>query len=111
MDIKAMRDKCQSPRRDCDTWYGRNFARKISIYITALFVKLNINAMAATTIFLLSGIIITSKGLVIYFLLCVFTGLLSYYILMYLLRKDIREKIIKKLFRLDLEDDNNGDTE
>lgn len=61
-------------------------------------------------LFLLSGTIISSKGLVIYFLMCVFTGLLSYYILMYLLRKDVRNKIIKKLFGIKLEDDNDGNT-
>ncbi|MFC1570476.1 hypothetical protein ACFL4E_01705 [Candidatus Omnitrophota bacterium] len=56
MDIKALREKCQSSRKSCDTWYGLNFARKISIYITCLFVKIRINAMGATTIFLLNGI-------------------------------------------------------
>lgn len=56
MDIQALREKCQSSRRNCDTWHGLHIARKISIYITCLFVKMRINAMGATTIFLLNGI-------------------------------------------------------
>ena len=56
MNIDELREKCQSSRKKCDTWYGRNFARKISIFITVLFVKINLHAMTATTIFLLCGI-------------------------------------------------------
>lgn len=56
MNIKSLKEKCQSSRRTCDTWHGRNIARKLSIYITLLFVKLKIRAMTATTIFVLSGI-------------------------------------------------------
>lgn len=52
-----MRQICQSSRKNCDTWHGRNIARPISIYITILFLKLNINANTATAIFVLTGII------------------------------------------------------
>ena len=57
MNITDLREKCQSSRRACDTWHGRNIARKLSIYITVVFINLRIGAMAATTIFLFSGIV------------------------------------------------------
>ena len=59
MDIIKLREKCQAPRKNCDTWYGLHFARRISIYITYLFIKMRIHAMGATTIFLLNGIAAT----------------------------------------------------
>jgi hypothetical protein len=54
---KEFIEKCQASRRECDTWYGRNFVRKISIYISFLFVKIGIKAMAVTTIVLFLGIL------------------------------------------------------
>ncbi|MDD3089514.1 MAG: hypothetical protein PHT95_06190, partial [Candidatus Omnitrophica bacterium] len=38
-----------------DTWYGKNIARRISIYMTWLFVSCGMNAMSATTLFVVSG--------------------------------------------------------
>lgn len=57
IDIKTLREKCQAPTKTTDTWYVLNFERRVSIYITFLFIKLGIRAMCATTVFLLSGII------------------------------------------------------
>jgi len=54
--IKELRKICQEPRKFCDTWHGKNFARPISIYITVLFLKLRLSANFATGIFLLSGL-------------------------------------------------------
>ena len=56
MDIKGLREKCQATRRSRDTWYGANFARRVSIYITMVFVRMGIGATAASTVFMLSGI-------------------------------------------------------
>ena len=57
MNIGTMVEKCQAPRRSKDTWYGLFVARKVSIYITFLFVKAGIHAMAATTIFFVFGVL------------------------------------------------------
>jgi phosphatidylglycerophosphate synthase len=55
MRIFEMREKCQRSREKVDTWYGINIARRISIYVTWLFVSCGMNAMSATTLFVASG--------------------------------------------------------
>lgn len=54
--IKELRLVCQAGRRAQDTWHGKYIARPVSIYITALFLKIGLSANVATLIFLLSGI-------------------------------------------------------
>jgi hypothetical protein len=53
-NIKQLRDICQKSREWCDTWHGRVISRKVSIYITWLFLKGNVTPNTATLIFLLS---------------------------------------------------------
>ncbi len=55
--VKELRAKCQAGKEGSDTWYGRCFARKISIYFTIAFIKLGIRANVVTGMFLLSGIV------------------------------------------------------
>lgn len=57
MKISEMRVKCQKSREKVDTWYGRNVARRVSIYVTWLLVRYGMNAMSATTLFLASGFV------------------------------------------------------
>ncbi len=56
MNMIMLREKCQSPRKAQDTWWGLNFARRISIYMTVFFVRTGVHAMGVTTVFLLCGI-------------------------------------------------------
>jgi phosphatidylglycerophosphate synthase len=55
--IKELRLICQAGRRVHDTWHGKYIARPLSIYITAIFLRLGISANMATGIFLINGII------------------------------------------------------
>lgn len=52
--IKKLRQICQESRQWCDTAHGRFISRKLSIYITWVFLKMNITPNTATLIFLLS---------------------------------------------------------
>lgn len=54
--VKELRRICQEPRRLYDTWHGRKIARRISIYITIIFLRLGLSANFATGLFLLCGI-------------------------------------------------------
>ena len=55
--IKKLREICQQPVLHLNTWYPRNFARKLSIYVTWLFIHLKISGNAASIIMLFTGII------------------------------------------------------
>ena len=57
MNIDELRVITQHPRREYDTWYGKHVCRKLSIYITWLFLKLNISPHIATLIFSVTGVI------------------------------------------------------
>lgn len=49
---------CQAPRINYDTWYGRHIARKISRYITWLFLQTNITANGVTLLFMIFGVLL-----------------------------------------------------
>jgi len=57
LSIKELRDKCQGSKIKYDTWYGKHFARKVSIYLTFVFIKLGFSANTVTGLFLFSGIV------------------------------------------------------
>lgn len=72
ISINELRRICQAPRKDKDTWHGRNITRKISIYFTYFFIRLRVSANSITLIFLLVGIIasilMSNRGKIILFI-------------------------------------------
>ncbi|MDP8298202.1 MAG: CDP-alcohol phosphatidyltransferase family protein [Candidatus Orphnella occulta] len=52
--IKRLREICQKERQGCDTAHGKIICRRVSIYITWIFLKMKITPNIATLIFLLS---------------------------------------------------------
>ncbi|MFH0732455.1 MAG: CDP-alcohol phosphatidyltransferase family protein [Candidatus Omnitrophota bacterium] len=55
--ISQLRTICQKPREQYDVWYGKFVARRFSIYITRVFLAMNLTPNTATSIFLLTGIV------------------------------------------------------
>src|SRR3989344_53708 len=55
--IKKLREICQKPVIHLNTWYSRNFARRISIYFTWLFILLKFRANAISLFMLFTGIV------------------------------------------------------
>ena len=58
--IKKLREICQKPVISSNTWYQRKFIRRISIYLTWLFIQFRISGNVASIIMLITGIIATS---------------------------------------------------
>lgn len=54
--IKKLREICQKPVINRNTWYPRIFARKISIYFTWLFILFKIKTFPVVVLMWLSGI-------------------------------------------------------
>lgn len=55
--IRELRRVCQDPVIQDNTWYARNFARRISIYFTKLLLYTRITANQTTFLFILIGIV------------------------------------------------------
>jgi len=55
--IKKLREICQKPVIHLNTWYARNFARRISIYFTWLCILLRIKATPISLFMLFTGIL------------------------------------------------------
>ena len=55
--IKELRKICQKPVIKSNTFYPRMVSRKVSIYITKLFLYTNISANNVTLLMILIGII------------------------------------------------------
>lgn len=63
--ITKMRQELQWPRRPFDTWYGKHVMRRVSIFITWLFIQLKVSPNQATFLSLiaaLAGAIVLSQG-------------------------------------------------
>ncbi len=58
--IKKLREICQKPVIHLNTWYPRKVARKISIYITWLFIHFKMSGNIASIVMLITGLIATS---------------------------------------------------
>ena len=56
MSLRELREKLQAPRRPYDTLYGRVVMRFFSIYLTALFARLGLRPVFATTLSLAAGL-------------------------------------------------------
>lgn len=54
--MMRIREECQKPRRYADTWYGRIVARRISAYLTFIFLSTGMRANTATFLLLASGL-------------------------------------------------------
>lgn len=55
--IKELREICQGPRRDTDSWHMKHIARKPSIYITWALLHTPISANGVTFLMILIGLI------------------------------------------------------
>ncbi len=58
--IKKLREICQKPVLNSNTWYQRKVTRKISIYFTLLLIHLGVSGNVASMIMLITGLIASS---------------------------------------------------
>ncbi len=57
LSLKKIREICQKPVIKSNTWYQANIARRISIYLTWIFLKFKIHATPVSILMLIIGLI------------------------------------------------------